>query len=364
MKFINLDRQYVGQMEELNFAATRVLASGHYILGQEVEAFEREFAKYCGIKHCIGVACGTDALVLSLKAAGVGKGDQVIVPANTYIATWFAVSRVGATPIPIEPGSDYCINVQRARDKINCDVKAMIPVHLFGHPADMSGILELADEYGLTIVNDCAQAHGARYDGKNVGAFRHINAFSFYPTKTLGGFGDGGAVTTDDDGYAERVRRLRWEGQTEKGVCSEIGYNSLLDEMQAALLRVRLANIRWTYQARMAIANRYYNGLKDLPIILPRVQPKINFHVYHQFVIRHPERDKLRDYLAKCGVPTMIHYPIPPHLQGAYRHLEYERGDFPITEEYAETMISLPICPAMTEEEVVLVVKSIRSFFE
>ena len=363
MRFINLDRQYVGQMQELNFAATRVLASGRYILGPEVEAFESEFAKYCGVKHCIGVACGTDALVLSLKVAGVGKGDQVIVPANTYIATWFAVSRVGATPIPIEPGPDYCIDVERARDRINCDVKAVIPVHLFGHPVDMSGVLELADDYGLIVVNDCAQAHGARYDGKNVGAFRHLNAFSFYPTKTLGGFGDGGAVTTNDDGLADQVRRLRWEGQIEKYLSVEIGYNSLLDELQAALLRVRLANMRWTYDARLAIASRYYNGLKELPINLPHVRRLVD-HVYHQFVIRHSERDKLRKHLIEQGVPTLIHYPIPPHLQGAYRHLGYEKGDFPITEEYADTMISLPICPAMTEEEIVLVVESIRSYFK
>ena len=362
MKFINLDRQYVGQMQELNFAAERVLASGRYILGPEVEAFEREFAKYCGVKHCIGVACGTDALVLSLRAAGVGEGDQVIVPANTYIATWFAVSRVGAVPVPIEPGLDYCIDVDRIEKNIWSSVKAIIPVHLFGHPANMRSILEMADKYCLDIVNDCAQAHGARYDGKNVGAFRHLNAFSFYPTKTLGGFGDGGAVTTDDDELAEKIRMLRWDGQTEKGVSVEFGYNSLLDEMQAALIRVRLANMRWTYDARLAIANRYYNGLKGLPLALPLVRHLVD-HVYHQFVIRYPARDKLRDHLAKCGVPTMIHYPIPPYLQDAYRYLGYKKGDFPVTEEYAKTMISLPICPAMTEEEVILVVKSIRSFF-
>lgn len=363
MKFINLDRQYVGQMEDLNSAAMRVLTSGRYILGPEVGAFEREFAEYCGVKYCIGVACGTDALVLSLVAAGVGDGDRVIVPANTYIATWFAVSRVGAIPIPIEPGPDYCIDVERIEKEIWSGVKAIIPVHLFGHPVDMSGILKLAEKYNLIIISDCAQAHGARYDGINVGAFRPLNAFSFYPTKTLGGFGDGGAVTTDDNIYADRIRRLRWEGQIEKGVFAKVGYNSLLDEMQAALLRVRLANMRWTYDARLAIANRYYNGLKGLPINLPQVRPLVD-HVYHQFVIRYSERDKLREHLAECEVPTMVHYPIPPHLQGAYQHLEYEEGDFPITEEYAKTMISLPICPTMTEEEVVLVVKSIRSFFE
>jgi len=363
MKFINLDRQYSGQMVELNFAATRVLASGRYILGPEVEAFENEFAKYCGVKYCIGVACGTDALVLSLLAAGVEEGDRVIVPANTYIATWFAVSRVGAVPVPIEPGLDYCIDVDRIEKNIWSRVKAIIPVHLFGHPADMRGILEMADKYCLDIINDCAQAHGARYDGANVGAFRHLNAFSFYPTKTLGGFGDGGAVTTNDDELADRVRRLRWEGQTEKGVSVEVGYNSLLDELQAALLRVRLSNMRWTYDARLAIASRYYNGLEGLPITLPLVRRSVD-HVYHQFVIRYSERDKLRKHLIEQGVPTLIHYPIPPHLQDAYRHLGYGKGDFPITEEYAKTMISLPICPTMTEDEVVLVVESIRSFFE
>lgn len=363
MKFINLDRQYIGQMEELNFAATRVLASGRYILGPEVEAFEREFAKYCGVKHCIGVACGTDALVLSLLAAGVGEGDEVIVPANTYIATWFAVSRIGAIPIPVEPRNDYCIDVYHVEKKINSRTKAIIPVHLFGHPVDMRAILKLAEKYNLIIISDCAQAHGARYDGTNVGAFLHLNAFSFYPTKTLGGFGDGGAVTTDDDGYADHIHRLRREGQIEKYLSVEIGYNSRLDELQAALLRVRLANMRWTYDARLAIANRYYNGLEGLPIHLPKVRHLVD-HVYHQFVIRHRERDELREHLAMCGVPTLIHYPTPPHLQGAYRYLGYAKGDFPITEMYAERMISLPICPAMTEEEVVLVVESIRSFFE
>ena len=363
MKFINLDRQYVGQMEELNFAATRVLASGRYILGPEVEAFEREFAKYCGVKHCIGVACGTDALVLSLLATGVGEGDKVIVPANTYIATWFAVSRVGATPIPVEPRLDYCIDVERIEEKINNRTKAIIPVHLFGHPAEMQSIFKLAEKHYLAVISDCAQAHGARYDGKNVGAFRHLNAFSFYPTKTLGGFGDGGAVMTDDDFYADQVRMSRWEGQTKKGVCFRIGYNSLLDELQAALLRVKLADMNEKYASRLKIADRYYDGLYDLSLELPYVKPRVD-HVFHQFVIRHPERDKLRKHLAERDVPTMVHYPIPPHLQGAYRHLGYEKGDFPITEEYAETMISLPICPTMTEEEVDLVVNSIRSFFE
>ena len=361
MKFINLDRRYKERIAEYTVAYHRVMDSGYYILGPEVKAFEEEFARYCGTKHCIGVACGTDALILSLEAVRIGKGDEVIVPANTYIATWFAVSRVGAMPFPVEPGPDYCIDVDRIEKEINSQTKAIIPVHLFGQTVNMDSIIELAEEYGLIVISDCAQAHGARFDSINVGAFPHLNAFSFYPTKPLGGFGDGGAVTTNDKELANRIRRLRWEGQIEKYLSVEIGYNSLLDEFQAALLRVNLSHIEEMKTSRLSIADRYYEGMKRLPINLPYKSPIVD-HAFHQFVIRHPERDKLRKHLIEHGVPTLVHYPIPPHLQGAYRHLGYKKGDFPITEEYADTMISLPICPNMTDDEVDQVIEAVRSF--
>lgn len=361
MKFVNLDRKYKQRVLEYTDAYHRVMDSGYYILGPEVEAFEKEFAGYCGTRNCVGLASGLDALILSLKALGIGPGDEVIVPANTYIATWIAVSRVGAVPIPVEPMGDFTIDVNRIEDAIDKKTKAIIPVHLFGTPADMIDIEQIAGLYKLYIVSDCAQAHGAKYDNKNIGSWNYINAFSFYPTKPLGSIGDGGAITTNNDLLAQRIRQLRCYGEKRKYYNVEIGYNSRLDELQAAFLRVGLNFLDTDNGKRRGIALRYYEGLKDSGVRLP-IMSNEGFAVYHQFVICHPKRDELRDHLANKRVPTLIHYPQPPHLSKAYEHLGYDHGDFPITEAFCETMVSLPIDPFMSNGEVDQVIDAVRSF--
>ena len=327
--FLDLQAAYLELKEEIDEAVARVLDSGWYLLGGELEGFEQEFAQFVGVKHCIGVANGLDALRLSLAAMGVGRGDEVIVPANTYIATWLAVSAVGAMPVPVEPDpSTYNLNPTGIEAAVSEKTKAVIPVHLYGQPADMNPINTIAQRYGLAVLEDAAQAHGARYKNKRVGGLGLAAGWSFYPGKNLGAMGDAGAVTTNDDELAEKVRVLRNYGSRVKYVNEVKGCNSRLDEIQAAVLRVRLKHVDSWNDRRAAVAKAYIAGLRDVPVTLPCV-PTWADPAWHLFVVRSDVRDELHESMALSGISTLIHYPIPPHLQNAYSDLGMERGAFP-----------------------------------
>ncbi len=342
-----------------------VVDSGWYILGDNVARFEEEYAKFSGVRFCVGVGSGLDALVLSLRALEIGRGNEVIVPANTYIATWLAVSAVGAVPVPVEPDpATYNIDPERIPEKITGKTKAILAVNLYGQPADLSTLKQIADEHKLFLVEDNAQGHGALHQGKPTGSRGIVNGTSFYPGKNLGALGDAGAVTTNDPKIAERIRILRNYGSPKKYIHVEQGVNSRLDEMQAAILSVKLKYLEQDNKKRQEIAKIYLENLSGVgDLILPVTKPE-NTHVYHQFVIRTRHRDALRNFLAKCGIGTLIHYPIPPHLQKAYESLGYKQGDFPITEEIADTILSLPIYPTLEEWQIELVVESIKAFFK
>lgn len=347
--FLDLKATYTELQPELDAAIKRVLDSGWYILGGEVEAFEQEYASYCEAKHCVSVANGLDALHLALLALGVGAGDEVIVPSNTYIATWLAVSQCGATPIPVEPdAATYNIDPARIEAAITPRTKVILPVHLYGQPCDMDPILAIARKYGLKVLEDGAQAHGAKYKGKRLGAHGDIVAWSFYPGKNLGAFGDGGAITTDDAELADRIRVLRNYGSRVKYVNDVRGFNSRLDPIQAAAMCVKL-KVLDTWNARRAvIANRYKNEMSGLSLTLPFV-PDWAEPAWHLFVIQHPQRDVFQKALNDTGVGTLIHYPIPPHLQLAYAQTGYVQGQFPLAEKIANQCLSLPIGPHLDE---------------
>ncbi|MEM2591324.1 MAG: DegT/DnrJ/EryC1/StrS family aminotransferase [Thermofilaceae archaeon] len=362
--FLDLASLHAQFREELTAAFLRVLDSGRYILGEEVDAFEEEFARYCGARYCIGVGNGLDALHLILRAYGLGPGDEVIVPANTYIATWLAVSHSGATPVPVEPDPrTYNIDPGRIPEVITERTKAIIVVHLYGQPADMDPILEIGRSRGLIVIEDAAQAHGARYKGKRTGSVGDAAAFSFYPAKNLGALGDGGAVVTNDAHVAEYVRALRNYGLREKYVHEVKGFNSRLDPLQAALLRVKLRYIDEWNRRRQEIAAIYTEALNPLSpaIVLPYIQPFVE-PVWHQYVLRCAERDKLRTHLRENGIETMIHYPVPPHLQPGYK--EYRGQRFSITEELARTSLSLPVGPELSDGDVEYIVRSIGEWFK
>jgi len=330
---------------EIDAAYNRVKESGWFILGPEVKAFEDEFAAYCGVKCCIGVGNGLDALHLILRALGIGLGHEVIVPANTYIATWLAVTYAGAIPVPVEPDEKtYNIDRDRIEGAITNKTKAILPVHLYGQPADMNPINEIAAQYKLKVIEDAAQAHGALYKGKRTGSLGNAAGFSFYPGKNLGALGDGGAVTTNDDELADRVRTLRNYGSTDKYVNEVPGFNSRLDEIQAAFLRVKLKYLDEWNRRRAEIANHYKSRLASTNLILPYV-PEWAAPVWHLYVVRSDKRDVLQKRISEAGIDTLIHYPIPPHLQEAYSNLGYRKGDFPITEKLAGEVLSLPIGP-------------------
>lgn len=344
--FLDLKAPYLEIKKDLDDACRRVMESGWYILGKEVEAFETEFAAYCKTKHCVSVGNGLEALSLILRAMDVGPGDEVIVPANTYIATWLAVTHVGAAPVPVEPDElTYNINPSRIEQAITPLTKAILVVHLYGQPADMNPINALAQKHGLKVIEDCAQAHGARYKGRRVGGLGDAAGFSFYPGKNLGAFGDGGAVTTNDPLLAERIQVLRNYGSHTKYHNEVIGYNSRLDELQAALLRVKLTKLDEWNERRRNVASKYLLELSgEQSIELPHV-PEWADPVWHLFVIRHAQRDALKKALSDKGVGTMIHYPIPPHLQETYADLNLNQGTFPLSELMAEEVLSLPMGP-------------------
>ena len=358
--FLDLKASYLELKEELDAAYRRVMESGWYILGQEVEAFEQEFADYCGVKHCIGVGNGLEALHLILRAMEIGPGDEVIVPANTYIATWLAVTYAGAIPIPVEPDErTYNIDPKRIEEAITPRTRAIFPVHLYGQPADMDPILEIAKRHNLKVIEDAAQAHGARYKGKLTGGLGDAAGFSFYPGKNLGAFGDGGAVTTNDDLLADRIRSLRNYGSHVKYYNEVKGFNSRLDELQAAFLRVKLRKLDEWNARRKIVADLYNKGLAEVPdITLPYVSEWAE-PVWHLFVIRTSERDQLQKHLADHGIQTMIHYPVPPHKQEAY--CEMVLTALPISEKIHREVLSIPMSPVMTDNEVERVVKALNT---
>jgi dTDP-4-amino-4,6-dideoxygalactose transaminase len=345
----------------LDAAAARVMRSGWYILGPEVEAFERSFAAYCGVKHCIGVGNGLDAMMLVLRAWGVGEGDEVIVPSNTYIATWLAVSYTGARPVPVEPDEATCnIDPARIEKAITRRTRAILPVHLYGQAADMKPIREIGKRRRIPVLEDAAQAAGAVYRGRRAGALGDAAAFSFYPTKNLGAFGDGGAVTTNDARLAGRVRALRNYGSRRRYVNEVKGFNSRLDPLQAALLGPRLQVLDEWNARRARIAQRYLAGLAGTPLVLPAVGAGCE-HTWHLFVVRSKRRTALRAALEARGVGTDVHYPTPPHLQRAYADLRRPKGSFPISERIHREVLSLPIGPHMTDAEVEYVIEQVRA---
>lgn len=361
--FLDLKSPYQELQTELDAAYRRVMESGWYILGEEVDSFERDFSVFCQTKHCIGVANGLDALHLILRAYGIGEGDEVIVPSNTYIATWLAVSYVGARPIPIEPDpATFNIDSARIESAITPRTRAILAVHLYGQTVDMDAVLAIARRHNLKVIEDSAQAHGAAYKQKQAGALGDAAGWSFYPGKNLGAFGDAGAVTTNDDELAERIRVLRNYGSKVKYFNEVKGYNSRLDPLQAAFLRVKLKHLNGWNSRRKEIALQYLSSLSDLPeLTLPHV-PEWADPAWHVFVIRHAQRDALQKYLGENGIGTLIHYPIPPHLSEAYQDAGYGRGDFPLAENIAQTVLSIPIGPHLASHQTAQVISAIRAF--
>ncbi len=360
--FLDLKASQMELSEQLQSAFERVLNSGWYVLGEEVKQFEMEFADYCGAKHCIGVGNGLEALHLILHAYEISDGDEVIVPSNTYIATWLAASYTGATPVPVEP-DEKTFNIDPAciEAAITPRTKAIIAVHLYGQSADMDAINAIGRNHGLKVIEDAAQGHGARYKGKRVGSLGDAAGFSFYPGKNLGAIGDGGAVTTDDQELADRIRILRNYGSRVKYHNEAQGFNSRLDELQAAFLREKLKRLDEWNDRRKSIATIYLDGLKDSNIGLPEV-PAWAEPAWHLFVVQSNDRDKLQHYLTKNGVGTMIHYPIPPHLQPAYQELGYPEGTFPVAEKLSNTILSLPMGPHMSPQNAQEIVALLKRF--
>lgn len=350
--FLELKPAYLELKADFDEAYHRVMDSGWYLLGKELEAFESEFAEYCAVDYCVAVGSGLDALRLALEASGVRKGDEVIVPANTFIATWLAVSHVGAIPVPIETDpTTYNIDPTHLEEAITPHTKAIMPVHLYGQPADMDPILKIARHHGLKVIEDAAQAHGAKYKGKRAGGLGDAGGFSFYPGKNLGAFGDGGAVTTNDAKLADRVRSLRNYGSKIKYHHEFRGMNSRLDELQAAFLRIKLMHLDEWNNRRQQVAEIYMQGLAGISGLMLPFVPDWAEPVWHLFVIRHTNRDMLQQKLSKSGIGTLIHYPTLPHLSQAYAEMGCQKGDFPIAEDLSETVLSLPIGPHLLPKD-------------
>ncbi len=361
--FASFKKMHSELREKLDLAYERVLESNYFIQGKECADFEKKFAGYCGVDYCVGVGNGLDALTLILRAMNIGNDDEVIVPSNTYIATALAVSSVGATPIFVEPEiQTYNINPDKVEEVITENTKAVIAVHLQGRPADMDKICAIANKHNLRVIEDAAQAHGARYKGKRVGAIGDAAGFSFYPGKNLGALGDGGCVTTNDKEIADRVRSLGNYGSDYKYHHIYKGVNSRLDELQAAFLNVKLDKLDYWNEERRKIAEKYFAGITNPLVTLPLKSDDIFEHIYHVFVIRCKERDKLEEYLNSKGIGTVKHYPIPMHRQLAYKDLGIGEGELPIAEEISRTVLSLPMYYGMTDEEIQYVVKNINEF--
>lgn len=357
----NLKRQYDLHADEYEKKAVEVLRSGWYVLGKEVEAFENEWAQYIGAKYCVGIASGLDALWMSFRMLGIGHGDEVIVCANAYIACVMGISINGATPIFVEPDRYDNIDADKIEAAITSNTKAILAVHLYGQACDMTRIMEIAEKYGLRVVEDCAQSHGNHWRGKTVGTFGDIGCFSFYPTKGCGAFGDAGCIVTNDEKIANDFRVFRNYGSEKKYHNKVVGTNSRLDELQAGLLRIKLRHLDEFNAERCRLAERYMNEISHPLITFPKVRPGAD-STWHQFVVhvKDGKRDDLIEYLKKYDIGTMIHYPIPPHLSEAYQYLEHKKGDFPIAERYADEVLSLPMYNGMTDYEQNKVIETIN----
>lgn len=356
---VDIQKQYTVLHKEIDASLGRVLLSGDFILGHEVALFEEAFASYCATRYAVGVASGTDALFLTLKALGIGPGDEVIVPAFTFISTVLAIVYTGAKPVlvDVDPRT-YTIDVSHIQTHITSRTKAILPVHLYGLPADMDSVVALAKNHDLLVVEDACQAHGARYKGEPVGGLGDAGCFSFYPSKNLGAYGDGGAVTTNSKRLSGRIRQLRNIGQKVKNRHQVVGYNSRLDSLQAAVLRVKLPYLNGWVQKRREIAKAYDTLLRPAPAIIPR-EPSGRMSSYHLYVVRVSDRDALGRYLRQHGVETGIHYPVPVHLQSAIRLLGYKKGDFPMSELCARQVLSLPMFPELTKGDVERIARAV-----
>lgn len=356
-----LDKGFYKYQEEFEKKAVEVLRSGWYILGKEVSSFEKEFAEYTGGKYCVGLASGLDALWIAFRVLGIGAGDEVLVQGNTYIASVMGITINGATPVFIEPDKYFNIDASKLEEKITDRTKAILVVHLYGQASNMEPIMKIARKHNLRVVEDCAQSHGACFQGKMTGTFGDIGCFSFYPSKNLGAFGDAGAIVTNDEKIAEDVRVFRNYGSEKRYYNRVVGTNSRLDEIQAGLLRVRLGHMQELEEEKRDICMRYLKELRNDQIELPGIREGAS-HIWHQFVIKTERRQELIDYLNEKEIGTIIHYPIPPHLSEAYQYLGVKKGTLPITEHYAETVLSIPLYNGMTKEEQDYVIEAINSF--
>lgn len=362
VKFNNFSKQYEHMKNDIDQSFEEVMNSGYFILGKQLSSFEKEFARYCNSDYAIGVGNGLDAIYLSLKALGIGLSDEVIVPSNTYIATWIAVSRTGATPVPVEPlYGTFNIDPEEIVKKLSKKTKAIIPVDLFGQPCKYDEINKISAEYDIYTVVDAAQSHGARYRDKIVGSLADITAFSFYPTKNLGAYGDGGAIVSNHPNIITLVSMLRNYGTAEKYNSEYIGINSRLDELQAAFLRVKMKHLDKENRTRQKNASTYLKEVTNIYIKLPEIE-KFSQPVWHQFVIKSGHRDKLKEYLSKNEIDSIVHYPIPPHMQKAYSFLNFKIGDFPIAEKLANESLSIPIDPYLDEQEINYVIEKLNMF--
>lgn len=361
VNFAELSRQYEKYQQEYETAVLKTLRSGWYVLGSELERFEKSYAEYEGVNNCIGVGNGLDALRLALSALGIGKGDEVIVQTNTFIATALAITQNGATPVFVEADEYYGIDVNSIEKAITEKTKAIIAVQLYGQMCDMDKVMEIAKKHGLYVVEDCAQCHGATYKGRKAGTIGDVGCFSFYPMKPIGAFGDAGAVVTNNDDIAQKVKMLRNYGSRIKYKHEMLGVNSRLDEIQASVLMVNLKHVEENNNERKRIANRYLNEINNSKVLLPQLRNG-NTHVYHIFAIRCDKRDDLYDYLTKAGIQVQIHYPISCHLAPCYEDMGYKQGALPIAEKYAQTEISLPIYVGLTEEEISYIIDTINNY--
>lgn len=358
----NLKRQYSLYADEFRRKVTQVLDSGWYILGEEVASFEKEWAEYIGAKYCVGLASGLDALWVSFRLLDIHEGDEVIVCANAYIACVMGITMNGATPVFVEPDQYDNIDADRIKDAVTDRTKAILAVHLYGTSCDMTKIMDIAEQYHLEVVEDCAQSHGNHWNGRTVGTYGKIGCFSFYPSKGCGAFGDAGAIVTDDENLAQKFRVFRNYGSQKRYHNEVVGANSRLDEIQAGLLRIKLKHLDEFNRERCRIAKRYMDEIKNPYLSLPSIRPGAD-STWHQFVVHVPKyRDKLKKYLQEREIGTLIHYPIPPHLSEAYAYLGYKKGDFPIAEKYSEEVLSLPMYNGMTDEEQSKVIDALNAF--
>lgn len=363
INFVDLKRQYVIIKKEIDNAILDVINSSQFILGDKCNEFEKEFAKFIGVKYAISVGSGLSALELGMKSLNLGEGDEVLVPVNSFIASALAVSLTGATPVLVDCLEDtFNIDIEKAEKAVTKRTRAIMPVHLYGQVADMEALLKLAKRYKLYIIEDACQAHGAGFKKTAAGDFGDAAAFSFYPGKNLGAYGDGGIVTTNRKSVAQKIKMLRNYGQKEKYKHLLLGGNSRLDNLQAAILLVKLKKLKTWNASRLKNAKLYNRLLEDLPIITPRIVPNYN-HIFHLYVIRIKERDKLSRYLTSYGIPTQMHYPIPIHLQPAYKELGYKKGDFPIAEKLSHEVLSLPMYPELTSTEIRYICQKITAFY-